>query len=107
MLALIVLVRVGQVQNSSCATSTIENIPVDGNPSLRTGEAFTCRIWVKDALAVLHEHGEIKLPAHIGKSLKSHREGTGYESDTSLYFRYSREISRTVWNGICCHRRKG
>lgn len=67
MLALIVLVRVGQCQSYSQSEAILKTIPADGNPSLRTGEAFTCRIWVKDVLMALHENGDIEIPVNIGE----------------------------------------
>ena len=42
-------------------------MPVDGKPSERTGEAFSCRTWVKDTLVSLDENGAILLPTDMGK----------------------------------------
>jgi hypothetical protein len=66
-LTLIALIRVGDVGNHPLATHIIQNSPVNGSPSQRTGEAFTCRIWVKDTLVALHENRVTTLPADIGK----------------------------------------
>ncbi|KAG6177889.1 hypothetical protein E4U10_008375 [Claviceps purpurea] len=63
--SLIVLVLVGKTKNHSRILEVIRGIPADGNPSMRTGESFTCRIWVKDVLVSLHERGEIVLPGTI------------------------------------------
>ncbi len=62
------LLLVGSVNARSRVTDVIKSIPADGNPSRRTGEVFTCRIWVKDVLVALDESGEIKLPVDVGKS---------------------------------------
>ncbi|KAG6208376.1 hypothetical protein E4U35_000135 [Claviceps purpurea] len=43
----------------------MKDVQADGSPSKRTGESFTCRIWVKDVLVALHDCGEIVLPAII------------------------------------------
>lgn len=47
----------------------IKKVPADGKPSQRTGEAFTCRIWLKDVLMLLHNEGEIVLPKDIGTAM--------------------------------------
>lgn len=65
-MSLIVLVRLDEVQSYSCATGVIRSIPADGNPSERTGEAFTCRVWAKDVLVALYENGKIGLNTDIG-----------------------------------------
>ncbi|EWZ36219.1 hypothetical protein FOZG_11959 [Fusarium oxysporum Fo47] len=62
---LIVLVKASGVSNVPRATQIIQSVPTDGKPSRRTGAAFTCRIWVKDALFELHETGEIFLADDI------------------------------------------
>ncbi|KAH7214337.1 hypothetical protein BKA60DRAFT_610015 [Fusarium oxysporum] len=64
-LTLIVLVKASGVSNVPRATQIIQSVPADGKPSRRTGAAFTCRIWVKDALVELHETGEIFLADDI------------------------------------------
>ncbi|EXL91836.1 hypothetical protein FOIG_14946 [Fusarium odoratissimum NRRL 54006] len=64
-LTLIVLVKASGVSNLPRATQIIQSVPADGKPSRRTGAAFTCRIWVKDALVELHETGEIFLADDI------------------------------------------
>ncbi|KAG6300745.1 hypothetical protein E4U45_003708 [Claviceps purpurea] len=43
----------------------MKDVPADGSPSKRTGESFTCLIWVKDVLVALYDCGEIVLPATI------------------------------------------
>ncbi|KAM0322063.1 hypothetical protein ACHAPQ_009184 [Fusarium lateritium] len=64
-LTLIALIRVGPVSNHPLAIQIIQSLPANGSPSRRTGEAFTCRIWVKDVLVALHENAAITLPADI------------------------------------------
>ncbi|KAG5758619.1 hypothetical protein H9Q69_013339 [Fusarium xylarioides] len=64
-LTMIVLVKASSVSSILRATQIIKSVPADGKPSRRTGTAFTCRIWVKDALVELHEKGEIFLPNGI------------------------------------------
>ncbi|KAG6087468.1 hypothetical protein E4U15_007826 [Claviceps sp. LM218 group G6] len=62
---LIVLVLVGKTKNHTRIMEVIRGIPADGSPSIRTGESFTCRIWVKDVLVSLHESGEIVLQKDV------------------------------------------
>ncbi|OAA55873.1 hypothetical protein SPI_08080 [Niveomyces insectorum RCEF 264] len=64
-LTLVALIRVAKVKSVSQAEEVIRSIPADGYPSQRTGEAFTCRIWVKDVLMALYEQGVISLPRDI------------------------------------------
>ncbi|KAI0483492.1 hypothetical protein F4859DRAFT_400514 [Xylaria cf. heliscus] len=58
-MSLIAMLRVAKVKSHSRAKEVIQSIAADGNPSQRTGEAFTCRIWVKDVLMALSEQGVI------------------------------------------------
>lgn len=55
--------RVGIVtsQNWDTLKSTLGNVPASGHPSPNTQEAFTCRVWVKDALLALHNASVIRL----------------------------------------------
>ncbi|KID88394.1 hypothetical protein MAJ_11067, partial [Metarhizium majus ARSEF 297] len=64
-MSLIVLILVDKVKSHSRTKEIIESIPADGSPSQRTGEFFTCRIWIKDVLIALHDYGEITLPTDI------------------------------------------
>jgi hypothetical protein len=41
-------------------------VPADGSASLRTGDVFNCRVWVKDALVALQNHRIIDLASSIG-----------------------------------------
>jgi hypothetical protein len=53
----------GSVQ---AATDVIQSIPADGSPSQRTGEAFRCLSWLKDAIVALDAAGLVQLPMSIG-----------------------------------------
>ncbi|KAJ4249765.1 hypothetical protein NW762_012107 [Fusarium torreyae] len=64
-MSLIALMKVGNIENYSLAEEIVQKVPADGSPSWRTGESFTCRIWVKDALVELHENGLTRLPVDI------------------------------------------
>ncbi|KAG6113869.1 hypothetical protein E4U31_007639 [Claviceps sp. LM219 group G6] len=76
---LAVLVLVGKIKNHSRIMGVIRDTPADGSPSIRTGESFTCRIWVKDVLVSLHERGEIVLPGTIDELEKmAVKEGLQY-----------------------------
>lgn len=48
--------------------TVLQGVPGNREPSKRTGEAFTCRIWAKDALMVLQVEGIITLPCDISAS---------------------------------------
>ncbi|KAI1068602.1 hypothetical protein LB507_004249 [Fusarium sp. FIESC RH6] len=60
---LIALIHLGGI--ADFATDIIQGVPVDGKPSERTGEAFSCRTWVKDTLVSLDENGAILLPTDM------------------------------------------
>ncbi|KAK3898425.1 hypothetical protein C8A05DRAFT_37986 [Staphylotrichum tortipilum] len=66
-MALIVLVKVGTVvvENKPDISSAIQQVPADDEPSRRTGEAFSCRIWAKDALAHLAASGSAVLEGDV------------------------------------------
>lgn len=66
-LTLICLVKISDVASQRQAKSVIASVPADGEPSARTTEAFTCRIWVKDVLVALHNGGIIQLTLDIGE----------------------------------------
>lgn len=65
-LSLIVLVKVGTVTKNGIS-AVIQQIPADGKASKRNGEAFSCRTWVKDALAHLVAKGNVVLKDDVGK----------------------------------------
>jgi hypothetical protein len=62
---MILIAKVASVTSETRATQVVQSVPADGEPSQRTGETFTCRIWVKDALVKLHNSGAIFLPSDI------------------------------------------
>ncbi|RMD39296.1 hypothetical protein DV735_g5831, partial [Chaetothyriales sp. CBS 134920] len=64
-MSLVALIKVAKVKNHSHTVEVMRAVPADGSPSLRTGEAFRCRVWLKDALVSLHEQGEIVLPVDV------------------------------------------
>lgn len=68
---LVSLIHVGSISSRSNAEAIILSVPANGQRSSRTGEAFTCRIWVKDVLVALQAHGIVVLPTDIGKSATS------------------------------------
>jgi hypothetical protein len=47
--------------------------PAEGFVSPRTGEEFTCRIWVKDALLALDKAGVIELAMSVGGKMTTHQ----------------------------------
>lgn len=47
----------------------LKTVPANGEVSKRTGEAFTCRVWVKDAIVELRERGLIELRRDVGECL--------------------------------------
>ncbi|KAK4206189.1 hypothetical protein QBC37DRAFT_249706, partial [Rhypophila decipiens] len=63
-MTLIALVFVASISDPVSVEAVIRSIPT-GTASRRTGEAFTCRIWVKDVLVALQEAGLILLPEDI------------------------------------------
>lgn len=58
--------RVGSVVKNGI-TPVIQQVPAEGKPSKRNGKAFSCRTWVKDALAHLVARRNIVLKADVGK----------------------------------------
>ncbi|KAF2469554.1 uncharacterized protein BDR25DRAFT_315166 [Lindgomyces ingoldianus] len=59
--------KVGTVNAETWAKlkDTLQQVPGNGQPSPNTQEAFTCRVWVKDALLALHNAGVIRLTKAI------------------------------------------
>jgi len=59
--------KVGTVNSETWNTLKIKlgQVPASGQPSPNTQEAFTCRVWVKDALLALHNAGVICLTKTI------------------------------------------
>ncbi|KAK4041698.1 hypothetical protein C8A01DRAFT_34301 [Parachaetomium inaequale] len=65
-ITLITVVRVSGLNGSvQAATDVIQSVPADGSPSQRTGEAFRCLSWLKDAIVALDAAGIIQLPMDI------------------------------------------
>ncbi|KAG6285905.1 hypothetical protein E4U09_006998 [Claviceps aff. purpurea] len=96
---LVVLVLVGKAKNHSRIMEVIRGIPADGSPSKRTGEFFTCRIWVKDVLVSLHERREIVLPGTIDELEKmAVKEGLQY-TDLIADGRGAMVINKTPFQG--------
>jgi hypothetical protein len=62
-LSVCVALKVGTVTDQSLMIlrTTLEGVPFSGEPSVNTGEAFSCTVWVKDALLALHKAGVITL----------------------------------------------
>jgi hypothetical protein len=95
-----VALKLGTFTNENWVTlrSTLSNVPSSGQPSLNTGEAFTCRVWVKDAILALHNASVINLTKPIEEiekdalaqgedNRKPIEEGTGpaiVENDTGF-----------------------
>jgi hypothetical protein len=62
-----VALKVGTVDDQSLMIlrTTLESVPASGEPSVNTGEAFSCTVWVKDALLALQKAGVITLVKDI------------------------------------------
>ncbi|KAF2755837.1 hypothetical protein EJ05DRAFT_539696 [Pseudovirgaria hyperparasitica] len=82
--SLCLVFKVGVVSSQTWTTlrTTLGNVPSVGQPSRNTGEAFTCRVWVKDALLALHNANVIQLVQAIA-TIESNaiREAEGRRSD--------------------------
>ncbi|KAF4634538.1 hypothetical protein G7Y89_g3556 [Cudoniella acicularis] len=67
-LSLVLVYRIGSLSSQAGRLDQVlRAVPANGSASLRTGEAFTCRIWAKDALMALHNSGIVTLSASIDK----------------------------------------
>ncbi len=67
-MSLVTLLLIGTITGDmDDARAVLAHVPADGRPSRRTGDASTCRVWLKDTLVALGEHGVVQLPADIGK----------------------------------------
>jgi len=60
-MSLCLAIKVGVVGNWEKFNNTLAAVPSQGQPSAITEEAFTCRVWTKDALHALHTAKIIKL----------------------------------------------
>jgi hypothetical protein len=69
---LVSLYRIGKISNEDFGNRAVErvarDVPADGNPSQRTGQTFTCRVWIGDVVAELGRRGVLELKKSIGKS---------------------------------------
>ncbi|KAF7862876.1 uncharacterized protein EAF02_010425 [Botrytis sinoallii] len=57
--------KLGFVSSEAALDQTLRAITDFGPISKRTGETFSCRTWMKDSLATLHDKGIVALPADI------------------------------------------
>lgn len=66
-MSLVLSQKVGTVTsaNFQACRDILNAIRADGTPSPNTGEDFSCRVWVKDALVALHKNRIIVLPKDI------------------------------------------
>lgn len=64
---LVLAYKIGQILSPNHVDQVLRGLPADGSPSLRTGEGFNCRTWVKDALMTLHNDCLLDLSADIGE----------------------------------------
>lgn len=67
LMSLCVALKLGTVTsgNWEILRTTLANVPGSGQASSNTGEAFTCRVWVKDAVLALHNAEVILLKRSI------------------------------------------
>jgi hypothetical protein len=65
-MSLVLVQKIGPVSSHSDLDRVLRSVPADGQASQRTGESFTCRIWLKDALVALHNERVVTLRADIG-----------------------------------------
>lgn len=67
---MICLVGIGSIplENRAEATEAMKNVhvPPEGG-TLRTGEPFNCRTWLKLAIGALQRAGILSLPQHAGE----------------------------------------
>ncbi|KAL9115225.1 MAG: hypothetical protein Q9227_001019 [Pyrenula ochraceoflavens] len=94
--SLCLLFKVGTVTNQNWDEfkATLGNVPGTGQPSLNTQEAFTCRIWVKDALVALQNAGFICLTKPIDAIEQAAvKEGEDHRTHVELG-----EDGAYVWN---------
>jgi hypothetical protein len=62
-----VALKVGIVNDQSLMIlrTTLESVPASSEPSVNTGEAFSCTVWVKDVMLALRKAGVITLVKDI------------------------------------------
>ncbi|KAF7921246.1 uncharacterized protein EAE98_008672 [Botrytis deweyae] len=79
-MSLVLVFKIGPISSSDKIDEFLRAVPADGSASLRTDEAFTCRIWMKDALVALHENHVVTLPVDIDTlEAKAFAAGTAHE----------------------------
>ena len=68
-MSLLLAHKIGTVNSETWETccNTLNLIPCSGQPSLHTGEQFSCRVWVKDAILELQKNKVIDLPEAISQ----------------------------------------
>lgn len=71
-MSLVLVYKIGSVSSQTALDQVLKAVPANGSASLRTGEAFTCRIWTKDALMALHNNRIVTLHASIGEFQSLH-----------------------------------
>ena len=66
-LSLLLARKIGTVNSKTWETcyNTLSLVPCSGQPSSYTGEEFSCRVWVKDAILELQKNKVIDLPEAI------------------------------------------
>lgn len=65
--SIVLIDRISPLSPQIKACQVLRYVLADGSASLCTGEAFTCRIWMKNAFVILHDSGIVSLGADIGE----------------------------------------
>ncbi|KAL3419881.1 hypothetical protein PVAG01_08380 [Phlyctema vagabunda] len=95
-MSLVLVYKIGSISSHDDLDQLLRNTPADGSASLRTGEAFTCRIWTKDALVALHHNRVLTLSADIDTLEKQAFElGTSLEPEIETGDRGAAVMSST------------
>jgi hypothetical protein len=76
---LVCLYRIGTISEENSEKRSFEqavaDVPADGSPSRRTGQTFTCRVWIGDVLMELGKIGLLELKKSIGEFMGSSNRG--------------------------------
>ncbi|EGD95797.1 hypothetical protein TESG_03263 [Trichophyton tonsurans CBS 112818] len=86
-LSLVLAHKIGAVNNTNWQTciDTLNGIPAGPHPSPNTGETFSCRIWVKDAIIALEKNGIITLNKSIARIEEALLDAAaGYKDDVEV-----------------------
>lgn len=71
---LVCLYRIGTISREDIESGLVEqvvkDVPADGNPSRRTGQSFTCQVWVGDVIMELAKRGLLELKKSIGEFME-------------------------------------